>query len=149
VYTPFIRVAIAARSGLLSFDGTRLSSAVGPNWIASPEVLVVFGSPCHGDAVCDADGQAVDPRAVSPTRLYISRRINPAPVAEAKPIRVLPLHELQWLGAIPIEGPTAAATFDARQFEAGSYVVAEWGSRYGVAFLAGGLVQAAELESWR
>lgn len=153
IYTPFVRVALAARARLLTFDGSAIISRGAPQWIASPEVLVVIGSPCPGEPVCELGGYIVDPIAESPTRVYISQRVNtpasspPAPVAT--PIRVLILRDLQWLGSIPVEGPAVAATFGAHEFKAGAAVVAEWGRRDRTAISAGGYIHGGELETWR
>jgi hypothetical protein len=67
----------------------------------------------------------------------------------AQPIRIVPVQELAWLGAIPIEDPVVAATFSPDAFQAGSFVVAEWGRWDGVTVYAGGYLEAAELARWR
>lgn len=152
VYTPFVRVALAAMAGVLTFDGVTISSQVSQRWIASPEVLVVIGSPCPGEPACEFGGEVVDPIAVSPTRLYIRHQVSPpgssAP-AVATPIRQVPLREIRWLGSVPVKEPVVAATFSPQEFRVGSSVVAEWGRWDSVTFLAGGHIQRAELETWR
>lgn len=153
IYTPFVRVALAAKAGVLTFDGSTILSQVAPQWIAAPEVLVVIGSPCPGEPACEFGGDVVDPIAVSPTGLYIRYQVNPprssVPAAIAKPIRVIPIRDLQWLGTIPVKGPAVAATFSPQEFKAGSSLVAEWGRWDSITFLAGGHIQGAELEMWR
>jgi hypothetical protein len=151
VYTPFVRVALAAMAGALTFDGSRVSSQVAPEWISSPEVLVVIGSPC-GEPVCEFGGEVVDPIAASPTRLYIRHRVDSrssVPPTEAGPIRLLQLRDLRWLGTIPVKAPAVAATFRPQEFRDGSKVVAEWGRLDHITFLAGGNLQGPELETWR
>lgn len=153
IYTPFVRVALAAMAGRLTFDGARILSEVAPQWIASPDVLVVFGSPCPGEQICEFGGEAVDPRGVSPTRIYIhpqdGSRSSPGPGNVATPIRVVPMSDLRWLGTIPVNEPVVAATFSPHEFRDGSAVVAEWGRRDGISFLAGGRIQQTELDIWR
>ena len=153
VYTPFVRVALAAKAGVLTFDGSTILSQVAPQWIASPEVLVVIASPCPGEPACEVGGDVVDPMAVSPTRLYIRHQVNPpgssVPAAVATPLRVVPLRDLRWLGTIPVKEPAVAATFSPQEFRAGSRVVAGWGRWNSITFLAGGIFQGAELETWR
>lgn len=154
VYTPFVRVALAAKAGKLTFDRFTIVSQVAPQWIASPEVLVVIGSPCPaGEPACQLGGDVIDPITVSPTRLYIRHQVFPSrsslPAALATPIRVLPLRDLQWLGTIPVKEPAVAATFSAQEFRAGSSLVAEWGRWDSITFLAGGHIQGTELETWR
>jgi hypothetical protein len=104
IYTPFVRVAVASMAQVLTFDGSTMLSQVAPQWIASPEVLVVIGSPCPGESACQV-GDVVVPVAEGPTRLYIRHQVNPSPssgpAAVASPIRVIPLRDLQWLGTIP------------------------------------------------
>lgn len=151
IYTPFVRVALAARARVLTFDGSTIVSQVAPQWIASPEVLVVIGSPCPGEPAC-VHGDVVVPIAEGQSRLYIRHQVDPpssGPAAVATPLRVLPLRDLQWLGTIPVEEPTVAATFSPQEFRAGSLVVAEWGRWDSVRFVAGGYIQGAELETWR
>jgi hypothetical protein len=153
IYTPFVRIALAAKAGLLTFDGSIISSQVAPEWIASPEVLVVIGSPCPNEPACEFGGEVVDPIAVSPSRLYIRHQIIPSqssvPAALTTPLRVLPLRDLRWLGTIPVKEAAVAATFSPQDFRAGSALVAEWGRWDGITFLAGGHIQAIELERWR
>jgi hypothetical protein len=114
IYTPFVRVALAAMARVLTFDGSTILSQVAPQWIASTEVLVVIGSPCPGEPVCEFGGDVVDPIAVSPTRLYIRHQVNPprssVTAAVATPIRVIPLRDLRWLGTIPVE-PAATSSY--------------------------------------
>jgi hypothetical protein len=152
IYTPFVRVALAAMAQVLTFDGSTMLSQVAPQWIASPEVLVVIGSPCPGESACQV-GDVVVPIAESPTRLYIRHQVNPSessgPAAVASPIRVVPLRDLQWLGSIPVEEPVVAATFNPQEFRAGSLVRAEWGQWDRIVFVAGGYIQEAELDTWR
>ena len=153
VYTPFVRVAIAAMAKALTFDGSTILSQVAPQWIASPEVLVVIGSPCPNEPACEFGGDVVDPIAVGPTRLYIRHQVDPSrssvPAAVATPLRVLPLRDLRWLGSIPVKSPAVAATFSAEEFRAGSSIIAEWGRWDNITFLAGGYLQPVELETWR
>jgi hypothetical protein len=153
IYTPFVRVALAAMARVLTFDGSRVLSQVASQWIASPEVLVVIGSPCPGEPACEFGGDAVDPIAVNPTRLYIRHQASPpgssVPAAVAIPIRVLPIRDLQWLGTIPVKEPVVAATFNPQDFRPGSHVVAEWGRWDRVVFSAGGQIQGSELDTWR
>jgi hypothetical protein len=153
IYTPFVRVALAAKAGVLTFDGSTILSQVAPQWIASPEVLVVFSRPCPGEPACERGGVVVDPIAESPTRLYIDQRVtqrpSPVPPAVATPIRMLALRDLQWLGTIPVEGPTVAATFSPQEFMAGARVAAEWGRWNTVVFIVGGYIKEAHLETWR
>lgn len=153
IYTPFVRVALAAMARLLTFDGSTLSSQVAPQWISSPEVLVVIGSPCPGEPACEFGGEVVDPSAVSPTRLYIRHQTN-LPRSSAKavvaiPVRLLALDDLRWLGSIPVKDPVVAATFSPQEFRVGSSVVAEWGRWDSTVFSAGGRIQGAELDAWR
>ena len=153
VYTPFVRVALAAKAGVLTFDGSTVLSQVAQQWIASPEVLVIIGSPCPRKPGCQVGGDIVDPNAVSPTRLYIRHRVHPpqssVPATVATPIRVLQLRDLGWLGTIPVEEPVVAATFSPEEFRAGSSVLAEWGRWDSITFFAGGHIQGAEVETWR
>jgi hypothetical protein len=153
VYTPFVRVALAAKAGVLAFDGSTILSEVDQRWIGSPEVLVIIGSPCPRKPTCQVGEDIVDPNAVSPTRLYIRHQVHPSQSSVAAtivtPIRVLQLRNLGWLGSIPVEEPVVAATFRPEEFRAGSSVVAEWGRWDGITFLAGGHIQGAELETWR
>jgi len=152
IYTPFVRVALAAMAQVLTFDGSTMSSQVAPQWIASPEVLVVIGSPCPGEPACEV-GDVVVPIAEGPTRIYIRHQVNPppssGPSAIAAPLRVIPLRDLQWLGTIPLEEPAVAATFSPQEFRSGSLVRAEWGRWDSTVFVAGGYIQRAELETWR
>lgn len=153
VYTPFVRVALAAKAGVLTFDGSTVSSRVAPQWIATPEVLVVIGSPCPGEPACEFGGEVIDPIATSPIRLYIRHQVDRSrssvPAGVAIPVRVVPLRDLSWLGAIPVTEPVVAATFHAQEFRAGSSVVAEWGRLDRIAALAGGHLQETELANWR
>lgn len=153
IYTPFVRVALAAAARLLTVDGATILFQVAPQWVASPEVLVVFGRPCLPEGTCDAGGVVIDPLAENPSRVYIKQQVplpasSGAPVV-ATPIRVIPLRDLQWLGTIPVEGPVVAATFSPKDFRAGARVAAEWGRWNSVVFVVGGYLQQAELETWR
>lgn len=151
IYTPFVRVALAAAARLLTYDGATILFQAGPQWMASPEVLVVFGRPCPGNSACEAGGVVIDPMAESPTRVYLEQTQPPSsgPRPMATPVRVLPLRDLQWLGAIPVEGPVVAATFSPKDFKAGAKVAAEWGHWNSVRWVVGGYLQQAELDTWR
>jgi hypothetical protein len=146
IYSPFVRVALAAMAGVLTFDGSTILAQVAPQWIASPEVLVVIGNPCPGKPACE-DLDVVVPITASPTDLYIRHQVNIR--ATARPIRMLHLRDLRWLGTIPVNDPVVAATFSPQDFRAGSAVVAEWGQMERVVFFAGGYIHEAELETWR
>ncbi len=152
VYTPFVRVAAAARAQVPGFDKAQWRRE-GLEWMTSPEVLVVIGNPCSGNSPeCDMPGQPIDPRASGPNRVYISPRIHMYPgrtPQTAEPVRIVPLHQLAWLGAVPIEEPVVAATFSPDAFRVGSYVIAEWGRWDSVSVVAGGYLRAEDLESWR
>lgn len=152
VYTPFLRLALAARRGLVQSSSTDSLSRLAEYGLPSSEVLVIIGSPCPGRTRCEFSGRTVDPRADAPSRLYISNSLNPSPSSvpiEAAPIRVMRPSDLEWLGDVPIEEPVIAATFNATQMRANAYVVAEWGSRYDVTFVAGGVLRQSELDNWR
>ncbi len=151
IYTPFVRVALAAAARLLTYGGATILFQAGPQWMASPEVLVVFGRPCPGNSACEAGGVVIDPMAESPTRVYLEQTQPPSsgPRPIATPVRVLPLRDLQWLGAIPVEGPVVAATFSPKDFRAGARVAAEWGRWDSVTFVVGGYLQQADLDTWR
>jgi len=146
-------VALAAKAGVLTFDGATVLSKFAPQWIASSEVLVVIGSPCPGERACEFGGEVIDPIAASPTRLHIRHPVDPSrpsvSAALATPIRVVPLRNLRWLGTIPVAEPVVAATFNAQEFRAGASVVAEWGHLDRVAVVAGGHIEEAELHAWR
>lgn len=153
IYTPFTRVALASRARLLTFDGTTMFFQGARQWIASPEVLVVFTKPCPGEPKCEFSGVAVDPIREPPTKIYVQQqgtRLSPSAAPMVTPaLRVIPLSELQWLGTIPVEEPIVAATFNPEAFRSGAKVAAEWGHWDSVTFIVGGHLHEAELETWR
>lgn len=153
VYTPFIRVALAARAararGVEAFDAATL-----PQWVTAPQVLVVFSAPCRDAPPCSYHGFEFDDTtplmqvSVAPgiPALAASGRRDIIPAAAIS----TDLSLLGLIGGPPFANARVAATFEPHTFGAGLTVFAAWSLDDGkVIVYSGGRLTEADLRSWR
>jgi hypothetical protein len=151
VYTPFIRVALAAQ---LAFrrENAELDPADLPTWITEPVVWVVFPPPCLPGCppafIHDDDHRRLGVVGISED---MSNRAMPV----ARPIRVLQdMTQFARLGVLPFADASVAAAFQPLLFRSGWTVFALWtfsdsrGSYLGGAY-SSGLIASADLATWR
>lgn len=147
VYTPFVRVAMAAR--VARDNGRTFDPEDAPEWITAPLIYVVFRSPCPVAPPCtlgtfDYAGQPPD---LAAAWTEAGSYIRPGPDALAQEL----IHDLSFLdaiGGLPFEHAVVAAAFQPEQLREGVRLIARWKSP-GVIYDVGGHVTREELRQWR
>jgi hypothetical protein len=152
VYTPFIRVALAARAAKLRTDTTFDASRL-PQWVTAPDVLVVFGAPCasalpcrYGDEEYDRDTPltqvSVGPLLKTPQAPYAPGFVKARDIS-------YDLSFLDVLGGPSFSNAMLAARFEPGALKPGLTLFARWTLPSGSLVYSGGVIAEADLRSWR
>jgi hypothetical protein len=153
VYTPFIRVALAAmharRRGNSDFDPSRL-----PEWMTNPLVYVAFSAPCGVETPsCEIGGEQFDLHTpfswvlIAPTVV-----MRPPPgVGVSTPKQIIgDMTIFESLGGPPFGNVRLVAAFEPEAFRPGLTVFAQWPSPSGkTVALSGGRISETDLYQWR
>ncbi len=150
VYTPFVRVALAAKAAQRSNDDGSVPPHW-PQWVTAPNVIVVFARPC-GAQSCQVDDQTLEDDApvsqVGIARLMETVELPRSATAFRAVAVTRELAFLDVLGGPPFENAILAATFEPEAFRPGLTVFASW-TLAKTRFYSGGVISANDLRHWR
>jgi hypothetical protein len=148
VYTPFIRIAMAAH--IAKQQGGHVTAESLPAWVTEPTVYVLVRWPCERDVCTSIDGTETFTKDMTP-RVSAGRLGGGAPGFDSatQPLWVTTdLSNLRALGELPFDGAVAAAGFAPHVLKPDIDFYAWW--RKGIhTLVSSGRLEAAYLQAWR
>jgi hypothetical protein len=151
IYTPYLRIALASR--VAHKDNKSLAPADLPEWITSPNVLVVFRSPCPPDDCSYAAGARMHnyTRDLPPSVVFSGPHTAADDATRPRTSAVALAHDLRFLEAIggqPFKDAVLAAIFPIEAVRPGASLVARWD--FGMDRVpSGGRITSADTRGWR
>lgn len=148
VYTPFVRVALAARTARECGHALRADTL--PEWIVKPDILVVVRPPSRTSGMSSRlfpDDPPLDQTPI--TQIALMRRGQPQFLDFIAPASMTrDLSFLTALGGLPFPDAVGAATFDPKLFLLDVDIYGWW--RKGNDYLPShGMLDPEEMKTWR